>query len=158
MNRGRTRALNTFSWKGRWSGFLWVVKAEGSLRHHLGLGIWGTCRSALPAHSTFYTHFLLPRAPYCHLRSFWFGPVLPFAHLALFCLGSYKQAQIKNKALDMENVLGTFLGDRGTRDSSEEEHILLGREMARKGPIHIPTDLNPSGSREGSEQGEGRKM
>ena len=82
-----------------------------SLRHHSGQGHLGMRRASLLAHSTFCTRFLLHTAPHRHLGPLRFGPVLPFGHLALFCLGSYKQAQVKNKALDMENVLGTSLGD-----------------------------------------------
>ena len=32
-----------------------------------------------------------------YLGPFWFGLVLLFGHLAMFCLGSYKQAQLKKK-------------------------------------------------------------
>ena len=60
------------------------------------------------------------RAPFAHVSFCTWHPitildlsglawVLPFGHLALFCLRSYKQTQLKNKALDRENVLGTSL-------------------------------------------------
>ena len=69
-------------------------------------------RSSLLVQGTFCTHFLLCKAPHRHLGPFCFGLVLPLGHLSLFCLGSCKQTQLKNKALDMENVLGTSLGDK----------------------------------------------
>ena len=50
-------------------------------------------------------------APIAILGPSWFGPFLQFGHLAMFCVGSYKQVQLKNRALDVEDVLVTSLGD-----------------------------------------------
>ena len=61
--------------------------------------------------------FRFGMAAHRHLGPFWFGLVLQFSHLAMFCLGSYKQAQLKNRALDMETVWGIYLGDIGSYSS-----------------------------------------
>ena len=53
--------------------------------------------------------FPFAKAPHRHLGPFCFGLVLQFGHLAMFCLGSCKQAKLKNKASPVGDVLGTSL-------------------------------------------------
>ena len=72
--------------------------------------LWGMRRSFLLAKGFFLTRFLLHVAPYCHPGSFSFGLVLPFDHLAVFCLGSYKQAQLKKQSIRHGNCFRDFSG------------------------------------------------
>ena len=97
-----------------------------SLRHCLGGGAFGACTDLPFLHTAPFEHLSFctrhPSLTWTFL--IWTGCVV--WHLALFCLGSYKQAQLKNKGLDVGNVVGTSVGDTGASGNQHFKQVLRG--------------------------------
>ena len=103
IEKKRAHALKHHVPTGKVSRVFMGCEGGGVSTSSLVVGAFGACRK-LP---------LLHSAPFAHESFSTWHPIaiLDLSGLDWFCFGSYKQAQLKDKGLDMENVLGTSLGD-----------------------------------------------